>query len=172
MAGKSDVKQEKAPDTVTREEAQKMVQDAAAASAKAAVEALMPAMAAAAKMNQPAVQAGNVRRERKHIQKCGICKQALTGCESKHTEMVVYPTRYPEFGDWFQGVFINGARYLSDGPHHKIPVPTNTVGTISSIIQTWEDNERSIRIGRKKAHNSGVIGDGGGATRSAQAGWR
>ena len=80
----------------------------------------------------------------------------------------MYPTNYPEFGDFFQGVFVNGVRYLSNNGDHFIPVPKKAVTMFQGIIRTYEQNERESRVGRSKQHNSGHITN----PQPAQAGWR
>jgi uncharacterized protein YraI len=148
------------PKTFTKEEVQKMVADGASAAAKAAVEALMPAIAAATinagKGQVPAQGVGHFNRP--PVIRCNQCGQDQKACKTNgHTEMVVYPTRYPEFAEWFMGVYINGVRYLSDRPGHKITVPTDSVSGIKTHIQVWEDNERTTKLGKKRRHNSGDV---------------
>jgi hypothetical protein len=99
---------------------------------------------------------------------CNVCGQYLKACEGEHENICVYPVNYPEFGDFFQGVFINGVKYLSNNESHLIPVPKKAVTQFKSIIQTYESNERESRVGRSKQHNSGNIRN----PTPAQAAWR
>lgn len=157
MAGKNKEAPE-AAETLTRDEVNKMVQDAAAASAKAAVEALMPAIASAVLQGKTpnVVAAGPAQRV--PVIRCGECGQDKRACaKTGHTKMVVYPSRYPEFAEWFMGVYINGVRYLSDHPSHQIIVPTDAVAGIKTHVQVWEDNERTTKLGKKRKHNSGDV---------------
>lgn len=111
------------------------------------------AIAAGMKMAMEQVQLANASKvvpaAPKPHRSCGDCGQALTACESKHTKMVVYPTRYPEFSRFFAGVTINGKTYLSNNENHLVLVPDACVSDITKIISTFEDNEREMLIGRK-----------------------
>jgi hypothetical protein len=129
-------------------------------SVKEIVEALLPSLIAAAQPRQyapPAPKPKIVCRE------CGMLESI---CEGKHTRMVVYPLRRPEYADCFQGVSINFVKYMSTSPDHQLVVPESLVGTIQSHIDAYEDNEVAVRNGRKKtkAH--------GGKAQPAVDGWR
>jgi hypothetical protein len=99
---------------------------------------------------------------------CGTCGQAEKACGREHKDIAVYPTSYPEFGEWFQGVFINGVKYLSNNESHLIPVPKVAVTTFYELIRRFEQNERESRVGRSKTHQSGHISN----PTPAQAAWR
>jgi hypothetical protein len=154
MAGKNDEGKE----TYSKEEVQKMVQEGAAAAAKAAVDALMPAMAAVSVQNRQTGQVASPQQggfPRVPVIRCNECGQDKRACKSGHKQMCVYPTRYPEFAEWFMGVYINGVRYLSDRPGHLITVPADAESGILTHIRVWEDNERTTKLGKKRRHNSG-----------------
>lgn len=162
---------------ITREEAQKMSQDAAASAAKAAVEALMPAIAAVSLQRPAHPTQGIGPAQRVPVIRCNVCGQDQRACAQRdpktgqyvldatkhyipeHVSMVVFPNRYPEFSKWFMGVTINGVRYLSNNGSHQVTVPAACVSGILSHIQVWEDNERELRIGKKVTHESGDVGN-------------
>lgn len=89
--------------------------------------------------------------------KCQVCGQRVSGCLGEHESIVVYPTRFMQYADYFQGVFINGERYLSNNADHRIPVPKNAVGDILHKIRVAEEEEATARNGRVKHHNSGDV---------------
>ena len=99
---------------------------------------------------------------------CSTCGQPIKACDEKHVEMAVYPCSYPEFGDFFQGVIVNGVKYLSNNESHLIPVPAKAAVQFQEIIRRYEANERESRIGRSKQHNSGHIAN----PSMAQSAWR
>lgn len=154
---------------LTREEVQKLVQEAAATSAAEAVKALMPAVASIAlQKGQAQVVTDPRNMPRPPIQRCDKCGQNVKACKDDgHVQMVVYPTKYPEFGDWFMGVFINGVRYLSNNAAHAVTVPRVAKSDILGMIRTWETNERELKLGRKRKRVSGNVGNGG-LSRSSQ----
>jgi hypothetical protein len=91
---------------------------------------------------------------------CPYCRQYTSACggkEEDHVEMVVYPTKYPEFGEFFPGYIVNGVKYLSNDESHAIVVPKVMVTTAENAIREYEENERVTRVGRRKDHNSGHI---------------
>lgn len=100
---------------------------------------------------------------------CPKCFQPVSACNGKHRRVVVYPTNQ-RFGRYFQGVFINGIRYLSNGPSHAIDVPLEC--DIEYMISAWEQNEYDTAQGRKAEHNSGSLGAAGGQFSPATEGWR
>lgn len=123
---------------------------AAVASAVAAVNAQNRAAAPAG----PRVSATNVNSVR-----CTECGQYESACEKKHTMMVVYPTTFGEAADFFTGIVLNGVRYLSNDPGHKVLVPENAASTISNMVAAFEQNEKDQLMGRKATHRSGGVGN-------------
>jgi ferredoxin len=125
---------------------------AASAAARAVIEEMMPAMLAAMRagaagselLGAPPVKPRTVD----HGPTCAVCGQYVKACKNEHARMCVYPTQYPEFGPWFQGIVINGKQYLSNGPGHDIPVPKVAEGDIRCAIRLYEDSERTARLGR------------------------
>lgn len=104
---------------------------------------------------------------------CTECGQILeTGCKGKHVQMVVFPQRYPEHAEFFQGVFLNGRRYLSNDENHKVVVPEECVALFNQIIQTFEQNEQDQRVGRSHQHRSGTVSPNGSSFNPARAAWR
>lgn len=94
---------------------------------------------------------------------CSTCHQMRSACEDKHTQMIVYPQRYPEFAEYFPGVIINGQKYLSNNEGHSVTVPACSVGDILKIVRDFEEGERINQMGRKKRHHSGVLSPNGAA---------
>lgn len=105
-------------------------------------------------------------------EQCAICQQYTSACQGKHMRMVVYPTKYPEFAGYFMGVKINGVKYLSGNEMHHVDVPACAVSTIINLINDFEQNEKTIKIGRQKSHNSGSIGAKGTGVNRAVSAWR
>lgn len=126
----------------------------------------MPALAVALKGTQPQAPQGTPRRDPGAL--CPTCGQGENACKKEHVKLVVYPSRYPEFGEFFQGVIINGVRYLSNNQDHEIEVPACAATEMSNIIRTFETNERETRVGRSKTHHSGSVH----TPTPAQVGWR
>lgn len=142
--------------------------------ARMLAEELLPAaIAAALAAQKQQAPERRVQLQAPSTEICHQCGQALrTGCEGKHEEMVVYPTRYPEHGEFFQGARINGVTYLSNDENHKVLVPANAVGGIMQLVQGFENNEQETRIGRKAERHSGVVGPSGARTTPQMKGWR
>lgn len=104
--------------------------------------------------------------------KCHECQQELSGCEGKHTMMVVYPTKYPQHADYFLGVMINGVQYLSNDESHRVLVPANCESTIQGIVATFEQNEQDMLVGRKAIRQSGRVTPHGSSVSPATQAWR
>ncbi len=147
---------------------------------KAVVGELVPAMMAMQVGNQSSSGSRPANRPRFH--QCGICKQSgppsVTNplgfpCRGEHVKMVVYPTKYPEFGKWFQGCIINGIRYLSSNRRERIDIPKECEGQIMKQVADYEENERVTAMGRTAEHNSGSMNEGGGGKQNhANSAWR
>lgn len=142
--------------------------DYSAAVKEAIKEALPLAVGLAAQAAQPAAkpyQSGQFSRE-----KCAACRQYLIACKGEHEMLAVYPQN-SKYGRWFQGVWINGERYLSNNLGHKIAVPK--ANDIRNIISTWEAAEEVLQNGRSAVHDSGSIGGpNSGGFVPANAAWR
>lgn len=140
---------------------------------KAVMSETVPALMA---MQAGQSSAGSRSRPSRQLIQCRECKQAGPGkapCNGEHVSMVVYPARYPEFGKWFQGSFINGIRYLSNNRRERILIPAACEGQITKQIADFEENERVTRMGRTADHDSGSLAEnGGGRTQPATAAWR
>lgn len=121
------------------------------------------AQAQAAYAAQPATPSTDV---------CHVCRQNLkSGCKGDHTEMVVYPSRYPEHARFFPGFIINGVSYLSDNESHTIPVPTVCVSAITNGIRIFEDGERRLEKSQSRSNDSGHISNPK-AVKAGEIGWR
>lgn len=137
------------------------------------MQELLPFIAALAQTKAPEAPRPQLHAAPPIRQTCHMCRQdAVTGCGGKHTEMVVYPTRYPEHGRFFRGVILNGVTYLSNNEGHKIVVPEPAANTIAQIVANYEDNEQATRIGRRAERHSGSIGQGGTGFTPANSAWR
>lgn len=144
------------------------LQNAVKSAAKAIAEEMIPAMAAMVQVNQQGQNQG--RQSMVHVERCQECGQAKRGCGGEHVQMVVFPTKYPEFGEWFQGCWINGVRYLSNDAGHTVTVPKNAQGGLTKMVQDFENNEREQRMGKTREWNSGSVSS---PRRPAQVdGWR
>lgn len=100
---------------------------------------------------------------------CTECGQKLSACKGKHAKMVVFPVHYPEY---FQGVFINGQKYLSNDGSHEVTVPADCVASIQAIVNGYDQNERELSTGRTKQHHSGYVSPHGSSFQEAKVGWR
>jgi hypothetical protein len=146
--------------------AAKVAAEAAAASVKATLEAIK-GPAAVAKPDVDLMGADSTLSEDEKAAfyasfgggKCSECNQPSVkgryACKGKHVKMIVFPDD-PEWGTFFQGVIVNGAVYLSDGPGHQISVPAEN--NIAYEVQKWVAMERQNAHGRKRQHNSGTVG--------------
>lgn len=130
------------------------IHEAAAAAAKAAVEAMMPAVAASIAAAAPKQAPVSIDRAPHSHPRCPECNQYIVACKGKHERIVVYPAS-DQFTDWFDGVDINGVRYISSDRNTAIVVPADAAGTIMKMVRDYEENEMQTRMGRKKVRNSG-----------------
>ncbi len=135
------------------------------------VEGLLPSLILAAQGGRPAVKEAPVPMGFRP--RCVTCGQVEgTGCNGKHVEIAVYPNR-AETAEYFQGVSLNGVKYLSNDEGHKIPVPELGLDAIVSRIIAYEENEVATRNGRKKERKPGSrpVGQGVGHA-TPNDGWR
>lgn len=100
---------------------------------------------------------------------CGKCGQSDMRCRDQHQKMVVFP-KNRRHGKFFQGIWLNGVRYLSNNGSHSIWVPKEN--GIQNLLDVWEDNEDSLLQGRETFHDSGSIGPSGTGFKAAHGGWR
>ena len=103
---------------------------------------------------------------------CTVCRQDVHGCEGKHVEMVVYPTKYPKYARYFTGIQLNGVTYLSNDEGHKVLVPENAASEISAMVARAEQEEVEMRTGREVEHYAGSVSPGGSRPNAAYKGWR
>ena len=159
------------------------LEEVAAAAARAAVEAMMPAVASAiisANVPKVAGAVAVVPGQRTGLRRCYLCglDEKVCGSDPKnHVKMVVGPKRYPEFGKWFQGARINGVCFRSDHPNHKIVVPVAAIGSILAQVEAFEMDERATGQRRSGGNELGALNDpefGGRKTRAPREtdGWR
>ena len=133
----------------------------------------MIASAVAATSKAP-VAAAPVRGAAQNFPKCNDCKQVLKndsggGCGGRHTMMVVHPLHHAEY---FPGAIINGVKYLSNDPGHRVLVPADAEATIAAIVNGYEQNEREMSVGRKAERHSGSVSPNGSNTVQQHAAWR
>jgi hypothetical protein len=135
------------------------------------VEGLLPSLILAAQGGRPAVKEAPIPLGMRP--RCVTCNQVEgTGCNGKHVEIAVYPSR-DEVSEYFQGVILNGVKYLSNDANHKIPVPELGLDAITSRIIAYEENEVATRNGRKKERRPGQRPVGSGVGHATPAdGWR
>lgn len=140
--------------------------DPMASTIKDIISELLPAFAALTKQTpQPTVPAS---RGPATFNVCTVCQQNLAACGDKHADFVAFPVKYPEFGDFFQGLFVNGVKYISNDEAHSVKVPEACVPYLKQMIAQFEEQERIARTGRNKTHHSGSLG----RPTPAQIGWR
>jgi hypothetical protein len=136
----------------------------AAAVAQKTLEAVLPSLIAGLKAGQ--APAPVQKRAGPSARRCDVCgfptKDGKSECD-EHEYVVAYPTKYPEWGDWFTGVIINGVKVLSNHESHQVPVPKGTGDTVRLMVQEWERSERIMRTGRERQNRrgSGTVGNGG-----------
>lgn len=161
---------------------QEQMTDAIKTVAKEVAAELAPVMMAA---TMPKGKAGTPQPFGSN-ERCHLCQQLKNACGGipkhdpqdeadvrrahsvNHVLLVVYPQKYPEFGEYFQGRKINGVRYLSSNDTHKVWVPRAAEGDIMRAVQVYEENERVTRMGRKREHHSGSLSN----PKAANSGWR
>lgn len=135
-----------------------------------AAKLIPAAVAAAVTANQAASQprqAAPVQARRGGV--CQVCRQRDGACGGKHVEMVVFPEAHDEY---FQGVFLNGVKYLSNDPGHKVLVPADSESDIKRIVAGYVQNERELSQSRKAERHSGVVSPYGTAVTQQHVGWR
>lgn len=135
-------------------------EDAVAKAVKAALETALPLAVQVAMQTSASVQdsrAAALAAARPSGERCADCKQFLPAGvkqgEHKHKQVAVYPQNR-HHGEWFQGLVVNGVRYLSNNGSHLITVPEDLD---MNIIANWEENEDQLRAGRRASHNSGDV---------------
>lgn len=121
------------------------------AAVKSAVEETTVAMLAfhASQLAAQSTKAAPVSPAYPRGVKCSECHQQLAGCKNEHEAIVIYPTRYPQFADGFDGVYINEVRYCSNDATHKVVVPKSSVGEIMHRVISAEEEEVAMRTKRK-----------------------
>ncbi len=139
---------------------------------EAYIQQLVIQTALSVQQSLAAANTGPKRTNHNTKEQCIVCRQVKAACKGEHTKMVVYPTKYPEYGTYFTGVKINDVVYYSFNENYKIEVPTACVSTIINVINAFEQNEKTVKMGRNKTHNSGSIGKHGKGFTKAEAAWR
>lgn len=85
---------------------------------------------------------------------CEECGQKARACKGKHKKVVVLP-KDETLAPFYQGYVLNGVKYLSEHGSHFITLPEAC--DVEYAVQNWENQERSMRQGRKRSHNSGTV---------------
>lgn len=143
------------------DEAPESLDDKIARALATALEKALPAMAAAAVQTQISAQDAKSAAQylaRPSGEKCAECQQRLPAGvpqgSHKHIKVAIFPS-HRKHGKWFQGLFVNGVKYLSNHAGHLLTVPADLD---LSLIRNWEDNEDVMKDGREVDHNSGTLG--------------
>ena len=147
------------------------LQEAAADAARAAVEAMMPAVAASIASAQPKQAPISIDRAPHSHPRCPDCNQYQVACKGKHIQLVVYPQN-EQFADWYDGIDINGVRYISPDKNTAITVPADAASTIAKMTRDYEENEMQTRMGRKRTRNSGDVSRANPVTAAGVGGFR
>jgi hypothetical protein len=136
--------------------AQQQIVDIASAVSKTTLEAIMPSLLAMINKGQVPAPVGPKRHKSIFSRpKCSVCgwfaPEGKQEC-AEHELVVVYPTRNPEYGDWFaaHGIRISGVKFCSEHESHEIPVPKGMKSTLLEAVQNWESAEREMRNGKDK----------------------
>lgn len=125
---------------------------------KETVDGVLPALVAAQRMGQsqqqgPAMRPFEVARRQTedalNSPECHVCRQKVRACNNEHTQMSVFPGRYPEFGRDWPGLTLNGIKYRSNDNQHLVDVPLSAADGFTVRIRVWEDRERINLIGRR-----------------------
>lgn len=90
-------------------------------------------------------------------QKCQECGQLEAACNKEHVKMVVTFTKYPQYAEFFVGIYLNGVRYLSNHPGHYVTVPKAAEGEFMYRLQQAEEEEVVVHTKRTRHHNTGSI---------------
>jgi hypothetical protein len=142
---------------------------------KAVAEQMIPAAIAAAitatQGTRPAAQAAPVQPNGSNPQ-CSECGQKRSACGGKHVQMVVFPTRFPQFADYFPGVILNGVKYLSNDDSHTVTVPAIAESDVLNTVAGFERNEHEMANGRVAERHSGTVSPRGTSFSPANAAWR
>ncbi len=156
--------------SLSKQDLSDIIEKASAGAVKAALEALKPKdapVAAKGSITDQAMEGMSETEKAAFLASfgsgtCFACGQPASkgryACKGKHKEMVCFP-KDPYWGTYFQGVFANGAKYLSNGPGHTITVPAEN--DFEHQIEEWVNMERQNAQGKKASHNSGSIGSNG-----------
>lgn len=190
-AAGNDIKDPSTEPTFTKDDLINAMREVSRSMAEEMGPIVMAAAAAAGKANAQPQLTAQGRPVYNPGPVCPVCKQfvkacggvaKLTGTQTQadkdkanlvnHVKMVVYPTRYPEFADWFRGRGLNGVWYLSNNASHAIWVPRAAAGDFQHAIETFETNERETRMGRTKLHNSGSVNSPKTVGELGTEGWR
>lgn len=182
---------------MTNAEMAKMISNAVAEALKIAIPAaavgINQATAAATAKDRERI----TRDVMKKVQRCPICLLPLSACggpyktdsegnEIKKTNEQGNPVYSPEVNHikyfcgpkeeslykWFQGVYINGVRFLADYQGHVQWIPKKC--DIPTMISAWEKNEKELSQKRQAEGNgAGRLSPGGAIPGNQGAlGWR
>jgi hypothetical protein len=184
--------------TVDAASLSRIVAEAVAEALKAAIPAAAIGIQQAQFTAAEKVREAQVREVMRKTKRCPLCGLAETACggawakdkEGKdiieydaaglpkynwalnHTKEYVGPKDDNLFR-WFQGVIVNGVRFLSDYPGHKILIPIKS--DIMTQVSMWEQNEKDL-LQKRTAHGMGMGNAGPGGVQRAQnqnfLGWR
>lgn len=117
-----------------------------------------------AQQSKEAVEAAQAR-----LNTCQECRQKVAACKGKHRKAVVLPQNARD-AQFFQGVILNGVKYLSNNLNHHITVPA--FFNFEERVTAAAEQEDVNRNGRINQFNSGGIGKNQPGFKQAWSGFR
>lgn len=176
-------------------EFQKALKEAVAEALKVAIPAAAVGITQAQNSSAKEQREMMVREAMRKTKRCPICNQPESACggawpkdekgnaietrKADGTEDYSYNLNHElayvgpkddNLFKWFQGLIVNGHRYLSDYPGHKIWIPKKS--DILTQVNAWEQNEKDL-MQKRTAEGQGMSVGPGGVKRSNQyVGWR
>lgn len=200
MADIVPVKKDAPDDTrvqMTNSEMAKMISNAVAEALKVAIPAAAVGISNAQTLAANTTQEKRIREAMKKVQRCPICLLPVSACGGafkadsdgnpiiklddnggqiyepsvNHIKYFCGPKEDSLF-KWFQGVIINGVRFLADYQGHVQWIPKKS--DIPTIISNWEKNEKELSQKRQAEGNGSTNRSiGGSMGGNGQAiGWR
>lgn len=125
----------------------------------------MPAMVAAAvtAVKRAEQEAFLARQPKQPGETCQDCGQFKIACKGEHKYVTIFPSRpRAKWGKFFPPVVINGVKYLSSRPGHKVCVPKDS--NPEGLAEAWDRNEEIQAEGREVEFNSGTLSGTGRST--------
>lgn len=183
--------------TVPTSDMSRLIAEAVAEALKVAIPAGIVGIEQARSGADNKAREAVVREMMRRTKRCPICGQPETACggafkkdkdgndivehnedgslkynyQLNHTQEYVGPKDENLF-KWFQGIRVNGVRYLSDHWGHRVWIPRKS--DILTSISAWEQNEKELSQKRSaEGMGMGSVGPGGVVKQGQGAiGWR